>query len=105
MRKRKRTYPPAKTANRSTPGGPTTGDPAVRSTVASIDSRAVKGRPGLEVGGRVRVLGSGRHAGALATIERLVRGGIPQAIVRTDAGEREHVRTIDLEPVTDQGPA
>ena len=105
MRKRKKTYPPAKTANRSTPGGPPTGEPVVRSTVASIDVRAVQGRPGLEVGARVRVLGTGRHAGALATIEQLVRGGIPQAIVRTDAGERGHVRTIDLEPVTDQGQA
>lgn len=105
MRKRKKTYPPAKTANRSTPGGPPTGEPVVRSTVASIDSRAIQGRQGLEVGGRVRVLGSGRHAGTIATIERLVRGAIPQAVVRTEAGERGHVRTIDLEPVTDQGQA
>ena len=98
MRKRKTNYPPAKTANRNAPPG-APGDPVVRSTVATINVGAVKGRSGLKVGGRVRVLGTGRHAGEIATIEKLVTGGISQAIVRTDSGETGRVRTIDLEPV------
>ncbi len=73
----------------------------VRSTVATINLQAVKGRSGLHVGGRVRVLGTGRLAGSIATIEKLVVGGIPQVIVRTDAGETGRVRSIDVEPVAD----
>jgi hypothetical protein len=98
VRKRKTTYPPPKTANRPAPAG-TPGEPVVRSTVATINVHAVKGRSGLQPGGRVRVLGTGRHAGEIATIEKLVTGGIPQAIVRTDDGQTSRVRTIDLEPV------
>ena len=101
MRKRKTTYPPAKTGNRPAPAA-TPGEPVVRSTVATINVHAVKGRSGLQPGGRVRVLGTGRHAGEIATIEKLVTGGIPQAIVRTDDGQTSRVRTIDLEPVTGQ---
>ena len=99
MRKRKVNYPPAKTANRSNPASTTPGDPVVRSTVATINVQAVKGRSGLQVGRRVRVLGTGRLAGELVTIEKLVTGGIPQAIVRVDGGQTGRVRTIDLEPV------
>ena len=51
------------------------------------------------------MLGTGRYAGEIATIEKLVTGGISQAIVRTEAGQTSHVRTIDLEPVSDQAPA
>jgi hypothetical protein len=105
VRKRKPNYPPAKTANRPAPAGTTPGEPVVRSTVATINLQAVKGRGGLQVGGRVRVLGTGRHAGAIATIDKLVRGGIPQAIVRTETGETSRVRTIDLEPVDDAARA
>ena len=65
MRKRKTTYPPPKTANRPAPAG-TPGEPVVRSTVATINVHAVKGRSGLKPGGRVRVLGTGRHAGEIA---------------------------------------
>ena len=101
MRKRKTTYPPAKTANRPAPAGSTPGEPVVRSTVATINLQAVKGRSGLQVGGRARVLGTGRMAGSVVTIEKLVTGGIPQAIVRTDGGEAGRVRSIDLEPIVE----
>ena len=100
MRKRKTTYPPAKTANRPAPAG-TPGEVVQRSTLATINVDAVKGRSGLQVGGRARVLGTGRHAGSIVTIEKLVTGGIPQAAVRTDGGESGRVRTIDLEPITE----
>jgi hypothetical protein len=100
VRKRKTNYPPAKTANRPAPAG-TPGEVVQRSTVATINLDAVKGRSGLKVGGRVRVLGTGRYAGTIATIEKLVTSGIPQAIVRTETGEAGRVRTIDLEPVAE----
>lgn len=100
MRKRKVTYPPAKTANRPAPAsGLPTDPPYVRPTVATIDLTAGKGRAGLSVGGRVRIAGSGLYSGETATIEKLVTGVIPQAVVRTEAGKTRQVRTIDLEPV------
>src|SRR5688572_9394978 len=55
VRKRKVTYPPAKTANRPAPAsGLPTDAPYVRPTVATIDLTAGKGRAGLAVGGKVR---------------------------------------------------
>jgi hypothetical protein len=103
VRKRKVTYPPAKTANRPAPAsGLPTDPPYVRPTVATIDLTAGKGRTGLTVGGRVRIAGTGLYSGETAVIEKLVTGVIPQAVVRTEAGKTRQVRTIDLEPV---GPA
>ena len=101
MRKRKVTYPPAKTSNRPAPAtGLPTDPPYVRPTVATIDLTAGKGRAGLTVGGRVRIAGNGLYAGEIAVIEKLGTGGvIPSAIVRTEAGKTRQVRTIDLEPV------
>ena len=105
MRKRKVTYPPAKTANRPAPdSGLPTDAPYVRPTVATIDLNAGKGRAGLSVGGRARIAGSGLYAGEIAVIEKLVTGVIPQAVVRTEAGKTRQVRTIDLEPVGPSGP-
>jgi hypothetical protein len=100
VRKRKTTYPPAKTANRPPPASGLPSDaPYVRPTVATIDLSAGKGKSGLAVGGRVRISGTGLYAGEIAVIERLVSGVIPQAVVRTEAGKTRQVRTIDLEPV------
>lgn len=101
MRKRKVTYPPAKTSNRPAPAtGLPTDPPYVRPTVATIDLTAGKGRTGLTVGGRVRISGNGLYAGEIAVIEKLGTGGvIPSAIVRTEAGKTRQVRTIDLEPL------
>jgi hypothetical protein len=105
MRKRKVTYPPAKTSNRPAPAtGLPTDPPYVRPTVATIDLTAGKGRAGLAVGGRVRIAGNGLYAGEIAVIEKLGTGGvIPSAIVRTEAGKTRQVRTIDLEPVAPGG--
>ncbi len=106
MRKRKVTYPPAKTANRPAPAsGLPTDVPYVRPTVATIDLNAGKGRTGLAVGGRVRISGTGLYSGEIAVIEKLVSGVIPQAVVRTEAGKTRQVRTIDLEPVAASTPA
>lgn len=105
MRKRKVTYPPAKTANRPPPASGLPNDaPYVRPTVATIDLNAGKGRKGLTVGGKVRIAGTGLYAGEIAVIEKLTSGVIPSAVVRTEAGKTRQVRTIDLEPVTASAP-
>jgi hypothetical protein len=104
-RKRKTTYPPPRNATRpprpGEPGGPgSPGDtPYQRPTVASINLAAGAGRAGLKPGDRVRITGTGLYSGEIATIDRLVSGVIPAAVVRTEAGRTRQVRTIDLEPV------
>jgi hypothetical protein len=103
VRKRKTNYPPAKTATRAAPAG-TPAEVVQRPTVATINVQAVQGRSGLRVGGRVRVLGTGRLAGQIGTIDKLVTGGISQAIVRIEGGETGRVRTIDLEPLDGEAP-
>ena len=100
MARRKVTYPPPKTANRPAPPTGLPDDaPYVRPTVAIIDLTAGKGRTGLSVGGRVRITGTGLYSGEIAVIERLSKGVIPSAVVRTEAGKTRQVRTIDLEPI------
>ena len=99
-RKRKTTYPPARTANR--PGaGP---EPVIpRPGLVAIDLTAGGGRTGLSVGDRVRIIGTGLYSGEPATIERLAGGVIPSALVRTEAGRTRQVRTIDLQPIAAEG--
>jgi hypothetical protein len=105
MARRKVTYPPPKTANRPPPPTGLPDDaPYVRPTVAIIDLTAGKGRTGLSVGGRVRITGTGLYAGEVAVIEKLSKGVIPSAVVRTEAGKTRQVRTIDLEPVNASKP-
>jgi hypothetical protein len=99
-RKRKVTYPPPKTATRgTTPFGAGNDPPGGRSSVASINPRAVEGKDNLTVGQRVRITASGLYSGESAVIERFTGGVIPSALVRTDAGRTRQVRTIDLEPL------
>lgn len=102
MRKRKVTYPVAKTATKSaarTGAGP---EPAyARPNLVAIDLTAGGGREGLSVGQRVRILGTGLYSGQIVVIESLAAGVIPAALVRTDAGGSRRVRTIDLEPMNE----
>ncbi|CAN5711946.1 hypothetical protein BH23CHL7_BH23CHL7_21730 [soil metagenome] len=96
-RKRKVTYPPAKTATKRAP--PTGPDPnADRPNLARINLSAGAGRAGLKVGDRVQIEGSGLYSGEIAIIERLSGGAIPSALVRTEGGGTRQVRTIDLLP-------
>lgn len=98
-RKRKTTYPPARTDTKPTqrPGaGPET---YVRPTVATIDPTATAGKAGFTVGDRVRISGAGLYAGEAAIIEKLTTGVIPGALVRTEAGRTRQVRTVDLDPL------
>ena len=104
-RKRKTTYPPARTDTKPTqrPGaGP---EPYVRPTVATIDPTATTGKAGFSVGDRVRISGAGLYAGEAAVIEKLTSGVIPGALVRTEAGRTRQVRTVDLDPLPPASPA
>jgi hypothetical protein len=74
-------------------------EPRVRPTVAIINPAARLGRPGLAVGDRVRIGGSGLYAGDEALIERFGSGAVPMAAVRTVSGHTRLVRTIDLVPL------
>jgi hypothetical protein len=104
-RKRKTTYPPARTDTKPAqrPGaGP---EPYVRPTVATIDPTATVGKAGFSVGDRVRISGAGLYAGEAAIIEKLTTGVIPGALVRTEAGRTRQVRTVDLDPLPAAAPA
>jgi hypothetical protein len=104
MRKRKVTYPVARTATKQPRVAGLPGDPGyVRSTVATINLAALDGRDDLRVGQRVKIGGEGLYAGELAVVESLVSGIIPAALVRTEAGKTRRVRVIDLERVSAEG--
>jgi len=101
MRKRKVTYPVARTATKQPRSAGLPGDPGyVRSTVATINLAALEVRDDLIVGSRVRIGGVGLYAGELAKVEGLSSGIIPAAMVRTDSGKTRRVRAVDLERVT-----
>jgi hypothetical protein len=101
-RKRKVFYPPPRNQKGPAPAGAPVA--FVPTTVVSIDLRAGVGRKDVAVGSRVKILGGGLYAGEVAIVERLISGGIPAALVRTEAGRTRRVRTIDLEPVTTSHP-
>lgn len=99
MRRRKVTYPPAKTATKGAPpvlGATDPRNPAGRTV--SINLSAVKGRSSIGLGDRVRIL-SGLYVGEIAIVESVSGGVIPAVMVRTEAGRSRRCRTIDLEPV------
>ena len=62
----------------------------------SINLGAMSGKTDVRQGGRVRIL-TGLYAGELATVESLVSGVIPAAVVRTDGGRTRRVRAVDLQ--------
>ena len=95
MRRRKQTYPPARTA---TSQRATNRDmPMQRPTVVSIDLAAQTGGGAFAIGDRVRIRGTGLYAGEAAVVESLAGTAIPSVLVRTDAGGTRRVRTIDIE--------
>jgi hypothetical protein len=104
MRKRKVTYPPKRSDRPAPPPAGAGPEPAyVRATVAAIDLRARAGRDGLPVGTRVRITGSGLYSGEAAVVESVAGGVISSVMVRTESGRTRRVRTIDLEPITEEG--
>jgi len=103
--RRKVTSPPAKTATRSTPNpGADARAAAAASRVANINVDAITGRPEIHQGSRVQIM-SGLYAGETATVESVVGGVIPAAVVRTEAGRTRRVRTVDLIPSLGAEPA
>jgi len=104
VRKRKVTYPVARTANRpARPTGVEPGSAPVRPTVVTIDQTALTGGGVFAIGDRVLIAGTGLYAGETAVVETLASGVIPAAGVRTEAGRTRRVRTVDLRRVTDEG--
>ena len=84
-RKRKVTYPVARTSKHPAPAdaGP---NPNYVRTSTAIDTTAGAGRTGL-------------YSGEAAVIVRFAGNVIPSALVKTEAGRTRQVRTIDLEPI------
>ena len=105
MRKRKVTYPVARTATKQPRVAGLPGDPGyVRSTVATINLSALDVREDLKVGHKVKIGGEGLYAGETAVVESLSSGIIPAAMVRTEAGKTRRVRTVDLERIPENRP-
>ena len=106
MRRRKVTYPPAKTATSSgskvSPADARAAAAAAR--VATINLEAMKGRVGIRQGIRVQIA-SGLYAGEMAIVESVVGGVIPAAVVRTEAGRARRVRTTDLVAAPEARPS
>jgi hypothetical protein len=106
MRKRKVTYPVARTATKQPRSAGLPGDPGyVRSTVATINLAALDVRDDLSVGHRVKIGGGGLYAGEFAVVESVIMSGIiPAYMVRTEAGKTRRVRAVDLERVAKERP-
>ena len=105
MRRRKVTYPPAKTATKGPPpvlGAADPRNPAGRTV--SINLAAAAGRASIRLGEKVRIL-SGLYAGEAAVVESVASGVISSAMVRTESGRTRRARTIDLEPIRPGTPA
>ena len=100
MTKKKTFYRATKPTTRRAPP-PGSDQSPERPNLALIDMTAALGRPGLAVGDRVRIHAAGQFNGELGTIERLIGGPIPAALVKIDSGGARRARTIDLEPVAD----
>ena len=95
MRRRK-VYPPAKTATKGGAAAPEVRT-AAPSRVVSIHPTAILGRD-VVPGTRVEIA-SGLYAGEIAIVESIAGGVIPAVIVRTAAGRTRRVRAVDVVPV------
>src|SRR5512141_852269 len=96
MRRKKVTYPPAKTDSKG--GGSAAAEAraaAAAAQIVKIHLGAMAGRPEIRQGTRVQI-SSGLYAGEIAVVESVVGGVIPAALVRTEAGRTRRVRTVDL---------
>jgi len=96
--RKRQTYPPARSGGPPPRPGAGPEGAVNRPNLVAINLDAGRGRTGLSVGDRVQIGGTGRYAGEAVVIERITAGVIPSAVVRNEAGETRHVRTIDLEP-------
>jgi hypothetical protein len=102
---KKRTFYPKVKKTKGTPAPTPDGEPE-RPNLARINLSAAAGQAGLSVGDRVRIEASGTYSGEVGTIERLISGVIPSALVRMAGGGSRQVRTVDLKqlPATESNP-
>lgn len=100
MRKRKVSYPVARTSQRPSPAAGFAAEARVRSTVATINLAALDERTDISVGDSVRIAGGGLRSGETGVFEARGGGVIPTAIVRTADGRKLRVRLVDLERIT-----
>ena len=101
---KKKVYYPSKSQTKRGPTGPSEPEPD-RPNLARINLSAAAGQSGLSVGDQVRINAGGMYSGETVTIERLISGVIPSALVRTASGGSRQVRTIDLAAVPKESPA
>jgi hypothetical protein len=97
LKRKKVFYPkarPGAPAPPGTPGADARAAAAAARTV-SIDVDAARAGAGIRIGDRVMIQ-SGLYAGEMATVESVVGGVIPAAVIRTDAGRARRARAIDL---------
>jgi hypothetical protein len=103
VKRKKVFYPKAKQGAPAPPGAPgaTAADARAAAAAArtvTINLGALAAGAGINVGDRVQIP-SGLYAGEMATVESVVGGVIPAAVIRTDAGMTRRVRAVDLVPV------
>jgi hypothetical protein len=97
VKRKKVFYPkarPGAPAPAGTPGADARAAAAAARTV-SIDLEAARAGADVRQGDRVQIQ-SGLYAGEMATVDSVVGGVIPAAVIRTDAGRTRRVRAIDL---------
>lgn len=94
-KKRKTSYPPPRSSKGPAPAYT---PPVTPPSVAIINKQAVVGGGAFTIGMKVVIGGTGLYTGEIATVESLVGGVIPAAVVRTSGGQTRRVRTIDLTP-------
>ena len=95
-RKKKPYIPPRPAPTPSTgPGDAARIGPVNRAV--TINLQATTGRADIRVGQRVQIA-AGLYEGEAGTVESIVNGVIPAAVVRTADGKSRRVRTIDLTP-------
>jgi hypothetical protein len=97
LKRKKVFYPKARPGAPAPPGSPGADARAAAAAArtVSIDLDAATAGAGIQLGDRVQVQ-TGLYAGEMATVESVVGGVIPAAVIRTDAGRTRRARAIDL---------
>jgi hypothetical protein len=105
MARRKKPFIPKSRPGAPAPPGAPGADAraaAAAERTVSINLDAMRAGAGIEKGDRIQIR-SGMYAGEFGTVESVVGGVIPAAVIRTDDGRSRRVRAVDL--VRSSGPA
>ena len=97
MKRKKVFYPKTRPGAPAAPGSEDPRAAAAASRTVTINLGAMKAGADVHLGDRV-IIQSGLYSGELATVESVVGGVIPAAVIRTDAGMTRRIRAIDLVP-------